>query len=96
MCPGSKAEKSGTKNVQSRQCAWQRKGERFNPKMQFKRVGGVVGDLPHVSLPSKSLFGAQAVVASACVTKQKTRSGMQSRFFEVLLKEDRDMGGARG
>ena len=56
----------------------------------------MVGDLPHVSLTSKSLFGAQAVVASACVTKQKTRSGMQSRFFEGLLKEDRDMGGASG
>ena len=55
-----------------------------------------MGDLLHVSLTSESLFGAQAVVASACVTKQKTRSGMQSRFFEGLLKEDRDMGGARG
>ena len=56
----------------------------------------MVGDLPHVSLTSKSLFGAQAVVASACVTKKKNKSGMQSRFFEGLLKEDRDMGGARG
>ena len=56
----------------------------------------MVVDLPHVSLTSKSSFGTQAVVASACVTKKKNKSGMQSRFFEGLLKEDRDMGGARG
>ena len=54
----------------------------------------MVGDLPHVSLTSESLFGAQAVVASAYVTKKK--SDMQSRFFEGLMKEDRDMGGAGG
>ena len=30
-----------------------------------------MGDLPHVSLTSESLFGAQAVVASAYVTKKK-------------------------
>ena len=56
----------------------------------------MVGDLPHVSLTSELLFGAQAVVASAYVTKKKNKSDMQSRFFEGLMKEDRDMGGAGG
>ena len=52
----------------------------------------MVGDLPHVSLTSESLFGAQVVVASAYVTKTKP----QSRFFEGLMKEDMDKGGAGG
>ena len=86
MCPGSKPEKSDTKNVQSRQCAWPRNGERFNPKMRFKRVGGVVGDLPHVSLTSKSLFGAQAVVASACVTKTKKQVRHAEQVFRGVAE----------
>ncbi len=54
-----------------------------------------MGGLPHVSLTSESLFGAQVVVTSAYVTK-KNKSDIQSRFFEGLMKEDRDMGGAGG
>ena len=56
----------------------------------------MVGDLPHISLASEPLFGAQVAVASAYVTKKKNKSDMQSRFFEGLTKKDRDMGGAGG
>ena len=41
----------------------------------------MVGDLPHVSLASESLFGAQAVVASAYVTKKKKQVRHAEQVF---------------
>ncbi len=47
-----------------------------------------MGDLPHVSLTSKSLFGfgAQAVVASACVTKTKKQVRHAEQVFRGVAE----------
>jgi hypothetical protein len=77
-------------------CAWQRNEERLRQKCSSGGRGGVVGDLPHVSLTSTLSLGAQAVDASACGTKENSKSRGKNRFLEGLLKEDRDMGDAGG